>query len=62
MTNDQKIQLQIAISNLVRASEELGAVDRSYGWNEKYFKQQEAQKLVNRLINEMADAQSGRAA
>lgn len=51
MNTKLKDELHGAISDLVRASEELGAVTGSYGWNEKYFKQQAAQKKVNALID-----------
>lgn len=53
MSNTQKNELKSAISDLVRASEELGAITGSYGWNEKYYKQQEAQKKVDALLNKL---------
>ena len=53
MTPEQRKEHSRLVSLLVQASEELGGVDGSYGWNAVYFKQQKAQEALDAFVNSL---------
>jgi hypothetical protein len=51
MTKDERNTLMGLISAYGTASEDLGAVDGSYGWNAVYFRQEAALQAVREFLN-----------